>query len=342
MKAKRVTITSIAAELGLSRNTVSMALRNDPRVAAETRQRIVNYVRAAGYTKLTDKTISEEESGRPLRILALRRPDSSPFWDRILNGLSEEASLNNCTISIAVVTQKNIDELQLPYSPNDEIDACFFLHKFGAEYTQKVLKKGMHSIFLDRERYTELAPTMGDVIKSEGRRAIMDITLSLIRQGMTRIAYLNPYSVVGESFCDRFEGYRDAMRISNLPLESQLIITSSTIPVVSMALSSAFDQLKKNPPQAVVCVNDITAMSLAEMIIQNGLRIPQDIAVTGYDNDEANLFQPFFTTVDGHAHLVGKRMIQQLLWRIEHVDAPYETITVQGDVIYRASSQRQL
>ena len=45
----------------------------------------------------------------------------------------------------------------------------------------------------------------------------MELTLSLIRQGMTRIAYLNPFHVDGESFCDRFDGYRDAMTISNLP-----------------------------------------------------------------------------------------------------------------------------
>ena len=342
MKERRVTITSIATELGLSRNTVSMALRNDPRVAEETRQRITNYVRSSGYTKFTDKTSREEAPDRPLRILALRRPDSSPYWDRILNGLSEEASLYNCNISIAVVTQKNIDELQLPYSPNEEIDACFFLHKFGTAYTQKVLKKKMYSIFLDREVYTALEPTMGDVIKSESRRATMELTLSLIRQGMTRIAYLNPFHVDGESFCDRFDGYRDAMTISNLPLEPQLITTPSPFPLMSSAVRSAFEQLMIDPPQAVVCVNDISAMCLSEMIIKEGLRIPQDIAITGFDNDEANSFQPFFTTVDCHAHLLGKRMIHQLLWRIKHPDAPYETITVQGEIIYRASSQRNV
>ena len=83
-------------------------------------------------------------------------------------------------------------------------------------------------------------------------------------------------------------------------------------------------------------------MCLSEMIIKEGLRIPQDIAITGFDNDEANSFQPFFTTVDCHAHLLGKRMIHQLLWRIKHPDAPYETITVQGEIIYRASSQRNV
>lgn len=339
MKEKRVTITSIATELGLSRNTVSMALQNNPRVAAETRQRIINYARSSGYTKFTDKTKQTEAPARPLRILALRRSDSSPYWDRILNGLSEEASRCNCKVSIAVVTQQNIDELQLPYSPGDEIEACFFLHKFGAAYTQTVLKKRMFSIFLDREVYMASDPAMGDVIKSESRRAMMELTLSLIRQGMTRIAYLNPFQVNGEMFCDRFDGYRDAMMSSNLPLDPRLIIRSSTVPLMSSAISNVFEQFMMNPPQAVVCVNDISAMCLSEMMIKKGLRIPRDIAVTGFDNDEINSFQPFFTTVDCHAHLLGKRMIHQLLWRIQHPDAPYETITVQGDIIYRASSR---
>lgn len=336
----RVTIKSIANDLGLSRNTVAMAFKNDLKVSPETRRRVISYALSVGYTKsLPDETLSSIAQ-TPIRILVVRRVDQTAYWDRVINGVTSEATLHNCTTHIAVISQENIDSLELPYGYSDNFDACLFLHKFGDTYTRKILENNKIGIFLDRKNYTSLEPVLGDVIMSEGRRSTMELTLSLIRQGMTKIAYLNPYYIDAETFADRYEGYCAAMKSAGLSLLPEYILTSSPHQDRNKAFLSAIDSLP-DMPEAIVCSNDAAAFKFATLLIKRGYKIPEDVALTGYDNDEFDAFTPFFTTVDCNAHLLGKRMVQQLLWRIEHVSSPFETITISSTPIYRKSSQKK-
>ncbi|MDE6964221.1 MAG: substrate-binding domain-containing protein, partial [Lachnospiraceae bacterium] len=94
-------------------------------------------------------------------------------------------------------------------------------------------------------------------------------------------------------------------------------------------------------PEAVVCGNDSIAKYLTQALRKKGVRVPEDVAVTGFDNDEEDMLSPFFTTVNVDAKWLGKRMVQCFLWRIRHPDAPYEKIAVSGQVVIRKSSCRQ-
>lgn len=338
----KVTIKSIAKDLNLSRNTVSMALKGNAKVAPETQRAIITYANSVGYSKLPLPGEADLSSGKPLRVLALRRPDKTVYWDRVINGMTEEASRCNCILNIAVITQDDVDALQLPIGYSDEIDACLFLHKFSPSYNEMVLSDNKVGIFLDREVYTSLQPSLGDVIKSESRRSVMELTMSLIRQGMTKIAFFSPFRVDGEIFTDRYNGYCDAMQYAGLPILSKYVVTSSRHSTIYPEIDETMERFSSDWPEAIVCVNDITALRVSEKLMRMGIRIPEDIAITGFDNDELNSFQPFFTTVDCHATLQGKRMVQQLLWRLEHPDAPLETIIINTEPIYRVSSKKSI
>lgn len=335
----KVTIKSIAQDLGLSRNTVSMAFKGDPKVAPETCQKIISHASSMGYAKLSQNGDIPVNTEAPIRILVVRRIDQTAYWDRVINGVSEESTKYNCIINISVVTQENIDLMQYPLGYSEDIDACLFLHKFGDDYSRKILGTNKIGIFLDTKNYSFLEPVLGDVIKSEGRRSVMQLTLSLIRQGMTKIAYICPYYINSETFCERYEGYCAAMTAAGLPILPEYVITSSPHQDKNISFRAALEQLP-DLPEAIVCANDDSASKFATLLSQKGVRIPEDIVITGYDNDEYDAFTPFFTTVDGHAHHLGKRMVQQLIWRMNHLDSPFETITVASTPIYRRSSQK--
>ena len=66
--------------------------------------------------------------------------------------------------------------------------------------------------------------------------------------------------------------------------------------------------------------------------------MPEDVAVTGFDDDEAERLDPFFSTVHVNANWLGQRMVQSFMWRMQNPEAPYEKIVVAGDVIIRRSS----
>lgn len=336
----KVTIKSIARDLNLSRNTVSMALKGNAKVAPETQRAVMAYANSMGYSRLSPAGEEETSSEKPLRVLALRRPDWTVYWDRIINGVSEEASRRNCIINIAVITQEDIDSMQPPLGYSEEIDACLFLHKFSRPYDEMILSGGKVGIFLDHENYASPQPPLGDVIKSEGRRSTMALTASLIRQGMTKIAFFSPFRIDGETFRDRYDGYCDAMCQAGLPIRPEYVVTASSHATIYPEIDETMARFSSDWPEAIVCVNDITALRVSEKLARMGIRVPEDIAITGFDNDEAGSFQPFFTTADCHPMLQGRRMIQQLFWRMEHQEAPPETIIIGTEPIYRVSSQR--
>ncbi len=337
----RVTIKSIAQDLGLSRNTISLAFKGDPKVSPETRQKIIEHASSLGYMKLSPETDIPINESNHIRILVIRRVDQTAYWDRVINGVSEESAKYKCIINISVVTQENIDAMQLPIGYSEDIDACLFLHKFGDAYSRKILGNNKIGIFLDSKYYTYLEPVLGDVVKSEGRRSVMQLTQSLIKQGMKKIAYLCPYYINSETFNERYEGYCAAMNAAGLPILPEYVVTSSPYQDKSISFRAALDQLP-DLPEAIVCANDESASKFATILMQRGVRIPEDVAITGYDNDEYDAFTPFFTTVDCNAYHLGKRMVQQLIWRMSHPDSPPETITVSSTPIYRRSSQKHV
>ena len=89
---------------------------------------------------------------------------------------------------------------------------------------------------------------------------------------------------------------------------------------------------------AIVCGNDMIAKRLTESFRKIGVRVPEDVALTGFDDDEDRMLYPFFSTVHVDTKWLGRRMVHEFLWREEHPEAPKERILVSGEVVVRRSS----
>ena len=91
----KVTIQSMAKELGLSRNTVAMALKDDPKVALVTRERVLRMAKRNGYL---GENVYVEEVRAPqekhYNIMVLRTRDAAVYWDRVVSGISEEEPIS--------------------------------------------------------------------------------------------------------------------------------------------------------------------------------------------------------------------------------------------------------
>lgn len=355
---KKITIKYIADQLGLSRNTVAMALRDDKKVAESTRNSVRQYASSIGYIAPgSEEVVSSADREH---ILVIRRPDWTAYWDRVIGGISQAASKRNYIVNITVVSQDDIDELRLPNGFDNHTSGVLFLHKFGEKYNKYLLGDNRIGIFLDRGGYLDQSPLLGDVIKTEGTRSIYSLTSRLIEQGLTRIAYLCPYTIGAETFDNRFDGYLRAMYEHGLPIIPKFIVQSSDIEDKDKALEAALrqflpDQLDRNMPiqdalragreelpEAIVCANDSSCFKASKLLREAGIQIPDDIAMTGYDNDEYDAFMPFFTTVESNAFMLGKRMVEQYSWRRRHRTNPFETITLDCNPIFRKSSEKYI
>lgn len=339
---KKVTIQSLAREMGFSRNTVSMALKGNEMVAPQTREMILRYAEQAGYPG----AVSAEGARKPdesaaYHIMILRKPDMAVYWDKIISGISEEACQNRCQTQVAVVTDEAEQRLQLPLGLDESIHAVFCVKMLNRNYIKKIKEMGIQIYMLDSFKGEE-EEQLGDVVKMESFHSVMKLTRHLLSQGMTRIGFLNETSSLYESMNDRYSGYLYAMEQAEIKPDPEIVMpdvesTSFYYPETFEKIVEGYETL----PEAVVCGNDSIAKYLTQAFRKRGIRVPEDVAVTGFDNDEEGMLSPFFTTVNVDAKWLGKRMVQCFLWRSRHPDAPFEKIAVSGQVIIRKSSCRQ-
>lgn len=341
----KITIQSIARDLGLSRNTVSMALNGNKLVAPRTRDMVLRYAERVGYTVNTAKQEAADaplpEKKSPLHhIMILRKPDVAVYWDKVINGISEEASTHQCQTQVAVVSQGDEDSQLLPPGLNETIEAVFCIKLMNRGYIRKIREMGIQVFLLDNYKDAD-GDLPGDVIETEGFHPVVLLTRHLLNQGMRRIGFLNECSSLYETTNDRFAGYLYAMTQAGIDPPEEFVM-----PDVQSSFfyeERTFDEIVegyRSLPEAVVCGNDEIAKFLTRALRKKGIRVPEDVAVTGFDNDEEGMLDPFFTTVNVDAKWLGRRMVQCFLWRMQHPDAPYEKIHVTGQIILRRSSRR--
>lgn len=337
----KVTIKSIASDLGLSRNTVSMALKGNDLVAPQTREKILRYAVKVGFIEEVPDVSQKEtikEKHTLYHIMILRKSDEAVYWDKVINGITEEASRNYCQTHVAVVSDEEEKNGQFPLGLDEKICAVFCVKLMDWNYVKKIKESGFQIILLDDYYNKEVMP-LGDVVRIEGVKAVSFLTRHLIEQGIQKIGFLNENSYTYETMHDRYVGYLDAMNQAGIVVEPNLVMPAMESD--HFYFQSTFDRIVEEfqiLPDAMVCGNDQIAHKLTLALRKKGLRVPEDVAVTGFDDNEDEMMDPFFSTVHVNAKWLGRRMVQCFLWRMQNQDAPYEKITVSGEVILRKSS----
>lgn len=170
------------------------------------------------------------------------------------------------------------------------------------------------------------------------------MTKQLISQGLKSIAFLSSTDVCScQTIWDRLIGYQHAMEEANLPMTTMKdLMKINRYNVYNLGeLTSFVDSIRKMP-EAFVCSNDVIAERLIRILEKRNVRVPEDVAVTGFDNIEALNVRKFITTADFQGEWLGRRLVQQILWRFRHPEAPYEVVTVDSRIIYRRSSEKTL
>lgn len=337
----KITIQNIAKEMGLSRNTVSLALKGSDLVSPRTIDRVVKFAEKIGYIDIVQQDeIKKPEGKKALQIMILRKTDLAVYWDKVIGGISAEASANNCQTQVAVITPEMEQALQLPIGLNKDIKAVFCVKLLCREYMSKIKELGIMIFTLDA--YTDYdGETLGDVVKMESYKAVQELVQHLIGRGIKRIGFLNEHSHTYDTMHDRYAGYIRAMQYSGLALDPSVILPD--MECENFYDIHTFERIVDNikeMPEAIVCGNDEIAKYMTQTLRNKGFQVPKDVAITGFDNDEEGMLNPFFTTVSIDAKWMGRRMVQCFLKRIKYPEAPFEKIVITGKVLIRKSSLR--
>jgi LacI family transcriptional regulator len=212
------------------------------------------------------------------------------------------------------------------------------LNVYDINLLQMLNKLRIPKVFLDTATSIPEDTLTGDLLLLEGRNTIRKITNSIIEKGRTEIGFIGPKDYARTNQ-DRYEGFLSAMSQNQLPVNPKLCLTGNIgIDTYTEEIDQFLNGLN-SMPQAFVCVNDYVANLVLQYLNEHKIQVPKDVAISGYDGiTEHGDLTNYLTTVQVDLNALGKRLVSQLLYRINDPDSPYETIYIYFDVSYGEST----
>lgn len=337
---KKVTIQDIADSLGLSRNTVSKALNNTGVLADDTRRKILERAAEMGYRRFIylqqDLPARNTEPGE-LALLSQNMPYGSHFGTYALNTFQEKISQNHYRLTMFPVREEEISALQLPLGFDKEKTAGIIcMEMFQPEYIEMLSSLGIPLLFIDTAWNTDFTQTDADFLMMENRTSLFSLTGSLIRKGLTRLAFAGDKRHC-RSFFERYQGFMDAMNENQLSPCTTLFSDTNVFSDSTLLEETVKRTLRL--PEVFVCANDFTAIDLIRALRRQGVRVPEDVFVTGFDNSaESRIIEPHLTTVNIPSSKMGYIAADLLLSRIREPETPYRIMYVRTEILFREST----
>lgn len=338
---KRITIQEIGETLGLSRNTVAKALNDREEVAAETRMAVIGKAIEMGYPKLLPQVEEKYkkllDGGRKRSVLLVARKETSSFWNKIIIGITDELNESNYRLLFNFIGAGEENSLTLPVGLKEDIAGMIILSVFSQQYIEVLGKTRLPMVFLDAP--VEFAQTrkIGDVALFEGFSPVYTITRRFLSKGKKSFGFIGDITYC-RTIKDRFLGFNKA--VSEKETDYVVCVTGH-VPGRYYVQEEVEQGLKSmNPlPQVIVCANDDIAKYVILCLSDQGIQVPEEVAVTGFDNTSSNVYMALsITTVDIKKTYMGRRLARQILWRIENPDMPKELIYVESKPVWGQSA----
>lgn len=335
-----ITIHDIARELNISASTVSRALNNNPRISKETKDRIKAKALEMGYQP---NTIASNLRNQKTNTIGIVVPlINRHFFSAFISGVEEVAFASGYNVIISQSNDLLEKEKQIVHSlfsnRVDGLIASLSMQTDEFDHYQLFSKKKIPIVFFDR-----VVPEL------EAHKIVVDdfgvgfkATEHLIEQGYKRIAHLAGPTVL-HTYRDRMNGYRAALEKYNFEIDENLIIHNRLTRIDGQ---DAIKQLLAlpQPPDAVFCGNDTSALSIIVYLKKIGVRIPEDFGIIGFSDEPfSEVVTPSISTLKQPAFDMGVKAGELLIQEIESKAGLKEhvTITMPTELIQRESSSRK-
>ncbi len=330
-----VTIEDIARHLGIAVSTVSKALNDYSDVSQETKERVLAATRELDY-----------HPSAAARNLRRRRTDKIGFSFSFPVSLMSDYISRLITGAVTATEQQGFNLILYPLMADQvkqltqicrarEVDGLLLLGRAQMEQTTIALLQQENIPFVVVGRRVE-NPEVSFVTPDHSAGALA-ITHHLIELGHRRIAFTTRPEL-GIISRDRLASYKRALSEAGIPFDESLVVSTTTEPHSGY---NAINQLLDlpNPPTAIIAIHDLVALDGLQAVTDHGLRIPDDIAITGYDNWRVSLTtKPPLTTVHPPLSEIGRRATEILVTKIADPQQPPVRVTLPVELIVRQST----
>ena len=331
---RQPSIKDIARLARVSHPTVSRALQNSPLVNAKTAEKIRKIAKESGYRASAVARGLVTRRTRTIGLVVTTVAD--PFTSEVVTGIEQTANDHGYCVFLADSNADPDRERKIVQSfAEQRVDGIIVTSsRVGALYLP-LLSEMMVPIVLVNDQHPGAFVHSVMICNQEGSRAVAD---HLVGLGHRRIAYIGDQFGY-QSDTERFAGYREALNAAAIPFLPELVVRGDGKPEAAMR---AMDELLalKDPPTAVCCYNDMSALGAMRSIHMQGLRVPEDISIAGFDDlFVASYTQPPLTTVRQPMRRMGQLAMENLIKLMSGQESVVR-IKINAELIVRESTAR--
>jgi LacI family transcriptional regulator len=339
MLEREATIYDIARKLEISSATVSRALKDDPVVSKKTKKKIFDLADEMGYR--TNNFARNLRTQRTETIGVIVPRLDSYFMARVISGIEHVANSEGYTLIISQSAESsNKEAVNAKTLFNNRVDGLLVSLAYDTDHYSHFdvfLKRNIPIIFFDR---VALISSCTNVL-IDNRKSAYEATQHLIDEGCNNIVHITAIPK-RNVYADRLKGYKEALADNKIKYREDYVIIDD---LSQEAGARAAEQiLKMEPlPDGVFVANDNAAVRCMIELKKAGVRIPEDIAFVGFNNDPVStVVEPNLTTINYPGYTIGEVAARNL---IDHLNGTTsvtttDTIILRSELIIRESSKK--
>lgn len=308
LHSDKVTISDVAKLAGVVPSTVSHVLNGTAPISSTTKERVLRAVEELNYSP---NALARALRQKRTRLIGVVMQDvSSEFYAHCAASMLEEArkdksvillcdaafNKNNKKDGVAALIQRRVDGLIFIGGGKDD------------DIIQEVKKANIPLILGDRQHESLYS------VQFDNETTVKRLVHMLYDTGYRRFVYLGEALDIQSNLIERFRGFQKGIEECKVPERNVKVILDSNLEVFKIQNSfqvydEHFSDFQKNEQEPIVVItsNDLIAQGFIAAVLRHGLKVPEDIAVVGFDNNTVSeYFYPALTTVDQDEKALGR------------------------------------
>jgi LacI family transcriptional regulator, repressor for deo operon, udp, cdd, tsx, nupC, and nupG len=332
---QHVSIKDIAKAAKVSHPTVSRALSYSPLVKGETAKRIRQIALNLGYRPSAIARSLATKKTKTIGVVVTSIAD--PFISDVISGVEEAANDHGYSVFLANSNANPDREVKVVHSFHERrVDGILVTaSRVGALYVPLLSQLKIPIVLINNQHPDDTDEFIYSVT-IDNIKASTEVMRHLIALGHRRIAYIGDRGGF-QSDNERLTGYRQGLAFAGYPFVPELAVHGDGKPEGG---SLAMEQLLAlaNPPTAVFCYNDMSALGALRTLHGRGIKVPEEISLVGFDDLAiASYTFPLLTTVSQPKQQMGRLAMEIMIKLLSGVDSKTH-IKVEGELIVREST----
>ncbi len=334
---QRSTIRDVAQKAGLSLSTISLVINNKGYVSDKNKQKVQRIIKELGYhPQRSARGLASQSSGNIGFILTEDHfSQSEPFYTRIFLGTEFEARNHNYYILLTTV-RKNVKETSaIPrFFLEHNVDGVIVAGKIGSSWIEYINSRNIPLLLVDY-----IAPRISSITIDNGTGAEL-VVQHFLKGGHRKIGFIGG-DINHSSIHERFIHYQNVLLSAGITPSEQWYRLDQPSTTSSDGYESAKSIFRdnNNKPTAIFAANDAMAIGCMQYLKENGFKIPEDVAIAGFDNIEAGLHvEPHLTTVNVHREEMGSLAVQRIVEMIKEKSGIVTKTITPVELVVRESS----